>query len=282
MAERYAPRRGEHGRWPAAATPYAGRAVRAAVAEGRSAMREQRSVAGGRQLSDGGDPDGRAVGCHGPWTPAGLRRAFTAFFADRGHTVVPSAGLIPHHPEAPLFTNAGMNQFMPVLPRRGGAAAPPGHLGAEVRADPGQARRHRADRPDQPAPQLLRDARQLQLRRLLQGARPSPWPGSSSPRPLGLDGDRLWVTVHHDRRRGGRHLARQRRLAPERIQRLGEDNFWEMGDTGPCGPCSEIYFDRGPEFGDRRRPGDRRRRGPLRRDLEPGVHAVRPPAGRHR
>src|SRR6202048_5388720 len=43
----------------------------------------------------------------------GLRRAFTTFFAERGHAVVPSAGLIPHHPKAPLFTNAGMNQFLP-------------------------------------------------------------------------------------------------------------------------------------------------------------------------
>ncbi|MGH9282016.1 MAG: alanine--tRNA ligase-related protein, partial [Acidimicrobiales bacterium] len=44
-----------------------------------------------------------------------LRRVFTQFFADRGHTVVPSSGLIPHHPRAPLFTNAGMNQFLPVF-----------------------------------------------------------------------------------------------------------------------------------------------------------------------
>src|SRR5438477_10169658 len=44
-----------------------------------------------------------------------LRRAFTGFFVERGHTVVPSSGLIPHHPLAPLFTNAGMNQFLPYL-----------------------------------------------------------------------------------------------------------------------------------------------------------------------
>jgi alanyl-tRNA synthetase len=45
----------------------------------------------------------------------GLRAAFTGFFAERGHTILPSSGLIPHHPRAPLFTNAGMNQFLPVI-----------------------------------------------------------------------------------------------------------------------------------------------------------------------
>ena len=65
----------------------------------------------------------------------------------------------------------------------------------------------------------------------------------------------------------------------ERIQRRGkEDNYWSMGVPGPCGPCTEIYFDRGPEYGTRRRP--ERRRGALPRGLEPRLHAVRPRRGR--
>ena len=90
---------------------------------------------------------------------------------------------------------------------------------------------------------------------------------------LGLDPERLWVTVHEHRRRSRADLARRGRLPAERIQRLGDDNFWRMADTGPCGPSSEIFWDLGPEFGPDGGPATER--GPLRRDLEPRVHAVR-------
>jgi len=67
---------------------------------------------------------------------------------------------------------------------------------------------------------------------------------------FGLDPDRLWVTVHHSDDAAEEMWRDLIGVRPERIQRLGEDNFWDMGETGPCGPCSEIFFDKGPEFGE--------------------------------
>ncbi|HEV7721575.1 MAG TPA: alanine--tRNA ligase, partial [Iamia sp.] len=66
---------------------------------------------------------------------------------------------------------------------------------------------------------------------------------------LGLDGDRLWVTVHVDDDEAEAIWRDSVGFPGERIQRLDKDNFWEMGDTGPCGPSSEIFWDYGPEFG---------------------------------
>ena len=66
---------------------------------------------------------------------------------------------------------------------------------------------------------------------------------------LGLDKDRIWATVFTDDEEAASIWHRDVGLPLERIQRMGEDNFWEMGETGPCGPCSEVYYDRGPEYG---------------------------------
>ena len=67
---------------------------------------------------------------------------------------------------------------------------------------------------------------------------------------LGLDGERLWATVYTDDDEADAIWRDAVGLPAGRIQRMGEDNFWEMGETGPCGPCSEIYYDRGPAFGE--------------------------------
>jgi alanyl-tRNA synthetase len=66
---------------------------------------------------------------------------------------------------------------------------------------------------------------------------------------LGIDGDRLWVTVYEDDDEAERIWRDGVGMRQERIQRMGDDNFWKMGDTGPCGPSSEIYFDRGEAYG---------------------------------
>jgi alanyl-tRNA synthetase len=66
----------------------------------------------------------------------------------------------------------------------------------------------------------------------------------------GIDPERLWITVHDSDDEAAEIWRDTVGLPPERIQRMGEDNFWEMGETGPCGPCSEIYFDAGEAYGE--------------------------------
>ena len=91
----------------------------------------------------------------------------------------------------------------------------------------------------------------------------------------GLPKDRLYVTVFREDDEAEQLWQEVAGVPKDRIFRLDEeDNFWQMGETGPCGPCSEIHYDFGPEAG----PGTipQRSRRALRRDLESGIHAVRP------
>ena len=76
-----------------------------------------------------------------------------------------------------------------------------------------------------------------------------PWAWEFYTGVLKLDPNRLWVTVHEDDDEAEQIWRERVGFPAERIQRLGEDNFWRMGDTGPCGPSSEIFWDLGPEFG---------------------------------
>ncbi|MEY2445335.1 MAG: alanyl-tRNA synthetase, partial [Ilumatobacteraceae bacterium] len=77
-----------------------------------------------------------------------------------------------------------------------------------------------------------------------------PWSWELTTETFGLDGDRLWITVHDSDDEAEAIWHEQVGVPMNRIQRLGDkDNFWQMGDTGPCGPCSEIHIDRGPSFG---------------------------------
>ena len=216
-----------------------------------------------------------------PRTADELRSAFTDFFAARAHTVVPSASLIPHDPTV-LFTVAGMVPFKPYFV---GDEVPPYHRAtsvAEVRPRRRQAQRPRRRRAHQAPPRVLRDARQLQLRRLLQGARPSRGAGSCVTEVFGFDGDRLWITVHdsddeaeqiwheHGRRADGAHPA------PRRQGQLLAD-----GRHRPVRPVQRDPHRPRPGVRARRRPAARPGRRPVHGVLEPGVHAVQPGARRH-
>ncbi len=177
-----------------------------------------------------------------------LRTAFTGFFAARGHEIVPSASLIPHHQRAPLFTNAGMNQFIPYFL---GEEVPPYKRATSVQ----KCVRIRGKHDD--IDQVGRTTRHLTFFEMLGNfsfgdyfkAEAIPWAWELLTGDLALDGDRLWATVYTDDDDAAQIWSDAVGLPAERIQRMGEDNFWEMGETGPCGPCSEIYYDRGPEFG---------------------------------
>ncbi|MDA8208651.1 MAG: alanine--tRNA ligase, partial [Actinomycetota bacterium] len=176
-----------------------------------------------------------------------LRRAFTEFFVERGHVAVPSASLIPHDPTV-LFTVAGMVPFKPYF------------LGEEQapfkRATTIQ-KCMRAGGKHNDLDQIGRTARHLTFFEMLgnfsfgdyfkEQAIPFAWELVTEV--LGIDPGRLWVTVHLSDDEAERIWRDEVGVPADRIQRLDEDNWWQMADTGPCGPCSEIYFDKGEEYG---------------------------------
>ncbi|MDQ1437109.1 MAG: alanyl-tRNA synthetase [Acidimicrobiaceae bacterium] len=183
-----------------------------------------------------------------PMTGDQLRRLWTKFFVDRDHSPVPSAGLIPHHPRAPMFTNAGMNQFLPYI------------LGEEQAAHARATSVQKCVRikgKHDDIENIGRSPYHFTFFEMLgnfsfgdyfkEGAIPLAWELSTEV--LGYDGDRIWATVFLDDDDAFEIWRDVVGLPAERIQRMGDDNFWQMGDTGPCGPCSELFYDVGPERG---------------------------------
>ncbi|MBA2326872.1 MAG: alanine--tRNA ligase [Actinobacteria bacterium] len=182
-----------------------------------------------------------------PTTADQLRRAFLEFFESRGHTVVPSASLIPHD-RTLLFTVAGMVPFKPYF---GGEETPPYKRATSVQKCVRAGGKHN-DLDD-----IGRTNRHFSFFEMLGHfsfgdyfkAEAIPWAWELVTDGFGLDPDRLWVTVHESDDDAERIWRDVVGFSPERIQRLGADNFWSMGETGPCGPCTEIFYDLGPEHG---------------------------------
>src|SRR3954470_17432986 len=190
-------------------------------------------------------------------TSEGLRKAWTEFFGARGHTIVPSAGLIPHHPTAPMFTNSGMMQFVPYF------------LGEEpIPYDPPRVadvqKCVRAGGKHNDLDAIGRTPRHLSFFEMLGNwsfndyFKPDAikWAWELMTEGYGLDPDRMWVTVHLSDDEAEELWVDEAGFPIERIRRLDKDNFWEMGDVGPCGPSSEIFWDYGDEFGPATGPGD--------------------------
>ncbi len=183
-----------------------------------------------------------------PQTADQLRTAFLDYFAGKGHAVVPSASLIPHDPTV-LFTVAGMVPFKPYFV---GDEVPPYNRAVSSQKCARAGGKHN-DLDD-----VGRTKRHLVFFEMLGNFSFGdyfkneiiPWSWELTTETFGLDGDRLWITVHESDDEAEAIWHEQVGVPMNRIQRLGDkDNFWQMGDTGPCGPCSEIHIDRGPAFG---------------------------------
>ncbi|MBK4143339.1 alanine--tRNA ligase [Corynebacterium macginleyi] len=180
-----------------------------------------------------------------------IRQRFTQHFVNSGHEVVPSASLILDDPNL-LFVNAGMVPFKPYFL---GQQTPPFPQGLAtsiqkcVRTldieEVGITTRHNT---------FFQMAGNFSFGQYFkEGAISNAWDlltKDVADGGFGLDPERLWVTVYLDDDKAAEIWRDKIGVPEERIQRLGvEDNYWSMGVPGPCGPCSEIYYDRGPEYG---------------------------------
>ena len=176
-----------------------------------------------------------------------LREAFSNFWAERGHQVRNSASLIPHEPSL-LFTVAGMVPFMPYFL---GEEQPPNSRMCTIQKCVRAGGKHN-DLDD-----IGKTNRHFTFFEMMGNfsfgdyfkAEAVPWAWEFVTKVLNLDEERLWVTVHVTDDEAEEIWRKSVGLPAERIQRLDKDNWWAAGDTGPCGPCSEIFYDLGPEYG---------------------------------
>ena len=177
---------------------------------------------------------------------AEIRQAFLDYFQRQGHEVVRSSSLIPGNDATLLFTNAGMVQFKDVF------------LGDETRpyttAVTSQ-RCVRAGGKHNDLEDVGYTARHHTFFEMMgnfsfgdyfkREAIKYAWQFLTQE--LGLPEEKLWVTVHHSDSEAEQIWFEEMGISQERFSRLDEDNFWSMGDTGPCGPCSEIFYDHGED-----------------------------------
>jgi len=188
-----------------------------------------------------------------PLTSQEIRKAFLDFFLEHDHTFVSSSSLVPKDDPTLLFTNAGMNQFKPVF------------LGAEkrsyVRAVNSQ-KCMRVSGKHNDLEAVGRDGRHHTFFEMLGNwsfgdyykREAIAWAWEFLTQKMALDSSKLLVSVYKDDDESYGIWKNEIGVPAERIYRLGdiekgdEENFWSMGDTGPCGPCTEIHYDQGKEL----------------------------------
>ncbi|WP_448855686.1 alanine--tRNA ligase [Corynebacterium camporealensis] len=181
-----------------------------------------------------------------------IRERFTQHFVNSGHAAVPSASLILDDPDL-LFVNAGMVPFKPFFLGQQNPPYPNGTATSIQKCvrtldieEVGITTRHNT---------FFQMAGNFSFGQYFkEGAIKNAWSlltKSVDDGGFGLDPERLWVTVYLDDDEAAEIWRDVIGVPAERIQRLGmEDNYWSMGVPGPCGPCSEIYYDRGREYGE--------------------------------
>jgi alanyl-tRNA synthetase len=181
-------------------------------------------------------------------TSAELREKFLRYFESQGHTIVPSSPLVPGNDPTLLFTNAGMVQFKDVF------------LGTDKRSYSRATTSQRCVRAGGKHNDLENvgyTARHHTFFEMLgnfsfgeyfkKDAIHYAWDFLTNV--VGLPAEKLWVTVYADDDEAADIWLNDIKVDPEQFTRIGTaDNFWSMGDTGPCGPCSEIFYDHGPEI----------------------------------
>ena len=176
-----------------------------------------------------------------------IRTAFLDYFQSQGHEVVASSSLVPGNDPTLLFTNAGMVQFKDVFlgrdqrhysratssqrcVRAGGKHNDLENVGYTARHHTFFEMLGNFSFGDYFKPDAIRFAWQFLTET------------------LGLPKEKLWVTVYHEDKEAEAIWLQEMGVDPDRFSRLGEDsNFWQMGDTGPCGPCTEIFYDHGAD-----------------------------------
>ncbi len=176
-----------------------------------------------------------------------IRERFLQYFERQGHTIVPSSALVPGNDPTLLFTNAGMVQFKDVF------------LGQDkrpfVRATSSQ-RCVRAGGKHNDLENVGYTARHHTFFEMLGNFSFGDYFKRDAIRfawefltvELGLPKGKLWVTVYADDHEAADIWLKEVGVDPDRLTRIGtSDNFWQMGDTGPCGPCTEIFYDHGPD-----------------------------------
>src|SRR5229473_4300206 len=181
------------------------------------------------------------------WTTDRIRQSFLDFFTERGHTIVPSASLIPKGDPTLLFTNAGMVQFKDYFL---GVRTPTSKRVVDCQKCLRISGKHN----DLEA--VGRDSYHHTFFEMLGSwsfgdyykEEAIAWHWELITKVWGIPQDRLFATVYKDDDEAEQAWLKLKALPKDRIIRCGEkDNFWEMGETGPCGPCSEIHIDRGAE-----------------------------------